>query len=196
MFLQCQDLPPKGAVLELDISLPDRSIVGLTGVVTWHRPDADETGPRGVGLQFDSMDDELGLIVDTLVSSFGGIIILVQCTDPRDRKTLLRMLKSIVGTAEVIFADNDVTASTLLGSDTDLVVVDVDENEEAAIATLGHAQRNSDVPSIALVDNAALSSRATEAGANQVIGNPPSAAILRKAVMTLLSSPRSVSPQL
>lgn len=194
MFIQCDaELPPEGAVLELDINLPDRSVISLSGVVTWQRLEPDVSGPRGVGIQFDSLDDELGKIVDDLVLSYSGIRILVQCADVRDRQTLLRRLKSIIGTAEVVFADDELAASTMLSDQTDLVVVDADDDERAAMATLRRVRDEFDIPVIALAQSQQRQEFLARSGANDVLGNPPSGEQLRRAVLQLLSSPSQVT---
>ncbi len=194
MFIQCEDeLPPEGAVLELDITLPDRGVVSLTAVVTWQRLEPDATGPRGVGVHFDSLDDELGAIVDGLVLAYSGVRILVQCADARDRQTLVRRLKSIIGTADIVFADDDAGALSLLSESTDLVVVDADEDEGAAIVTLRRAREQHDIPCVALAQSTQRQAELQRCGASEVLGNPPSGEALRKAVMTLLSSPSRVT---
>lgn len=194
MFIQCdEELPAEGTPLALDITLPDRSVVSLSGVVAWQRAVRDETGPRGVGVQFDTFHEELGATIDRLVLSYSGIRILVQCADPGDRKTLLRRLKSIVGTAEVVFANDDSEALGLLQADTDLVLVDVDEDERAALATLRYAHEEYDIPAIALSEKSGASAELTRQGADEILGNPPNSAALRKAVLGLLSSPRRTS---
>lgn len=189
MFIQCgTELPPDGAVLDLDITLPDRSVVSLQGVVTWQRETADESGPRGVGVQFDSLAEELGDVVDRLVVDYSSISILVHCSDARDRKTLLRMIKSIIGTAEVSFAKDFDEISEALGNSTDLLMVNADESEEVATASVQLAKSKYSIPTIAL----AHAPTAKKAGADEVLRNPPSSAALRKSVLQLLSTPTRV----
>lgn len=195
MFLQCDDeLPPQGAVLELDIKLPERGIVSLTGVVAWHREVADGAEPRGVGVQFDTLEGNLGEIVDGLVLDYKGVQILVQSADDRDRKALLRRLKSIISTAEIIFASNDDEARHALSADIDLLIVDADEDERGAQATVRYARSTFATPTIALAQRASLEQLMREQGASDVLGNPPSGAALRKAVLMRLSSPSRITP--
>lgn len=194
MFIQCTDeMPPEGAVLELDINLPDRGVISLSGVVTWQRLEADASGPRGVGIHFDSLDEELGQIVDSMVLSYSGIRIVVQCADTRDRQSLLRRLKSIIGTADIAYADDDSAAAAMLSRQTDLVVVDADDDERAAIATVVLARTEHDIPTIALAHNVQRQELLTSSGACEVLSNPPGAEALRKAVLKLLSSPSRVT---
>ncbi len=194
MFLQCDDeLPPEGAILELEIKLPNRSIVQLTGVVAWHRTEAEGTEPRGVGLQFDTLDSNLGAIVDAMVLEYSGVRILVKSADDRDRKALLRRLKSIISTAEVVFASDEESAHEALTKDTDLLIIDADEDENAALAILRHAQSQFGTPTIALAQRASLEKLLRQEGAADVLGNPPSGGALRKSVLLRLSSPSQIT---
>tara|TARA_R110002096_G_scaffold143328_1_gene299135 strand:+ start:104832 stop:105428 length:597 start_codon:yes stop_codon:yes gene_type:complete len=194
MFIQCDaELPPKGAVLELEIKLPERGIVSLTGVVAWHREEAEGTEPRGVGVQFDSLEGGLGEIVDALVLDYKGVRILVQSADDRDRKALLRRLKSIISTAEVIFASDDEEAQNALTAEIDLLIVDADEDERGAQATVRYACSTFGTPTIALAQRASLGQLMREQGASDILGNPPNGAALRKAVLLRLSSPSRVT---
>ncbi len=194
LFLQCDDeLPPQGAVLELDIKLPERGIVSLTGVVAWHREEAEGSEPRGVGVQFDSLESALGEIVDSLVLSYKGVRILVQSADDRDRKALLRRLKSIISTAEIIFASNAEEAEQALTADIDLLIVDADEDERGAQAIVRHADSEFATPTIALAQRTSLEELMRQQGATEVLGNPPNGAALRKAVLLCLSNPSRVT---
>lgn len=193
MFIQCgNDLPPEGAVLDLEITLPDRSVVELQGVVTWQRPESSENGPRGVGVQFDSLAEELGEIVDKLVVGYSSISILVQCKDARDRKTLLRMIKSVIGTAEVEFVNDFEEATASIQKTTDLVIVDADESAGAAANTVKLASSQHSIPTIALAKDPAVKEAIQGAGPKEILSNPPSSAALRRAILNLLSTPTRV----
>ncbi len=196
MFIQCgTDLPPEGAILDLDITLPDRSVVELQGVVTWQREEASVSGPRGVGVQFENLAEELGEIVDRLVVDYSSICILVQSRDARDRKTLLRMIKSIIGTAEVDFVDDFEGATSTIKKATDLVIVDADEASAEAANTVKLASSQHAIPTIALATDPELKELLVTAGAKEILGNPPSSAALRRAILQLLSTPtRVVTP--
>lgn len=189
MFIGCdEELPPIGAELDLSITLPDQKIVELGSVVTWQRAQKDLTGPRGVGVQFDTFPAGFGKIVDNLVLGYAGITIVVQSADSHDRKLFVRMLKAIIGTAEIAFADDEVVAGALLGSDTDLLIVDVDEGEPGALVTLAEARKHS-IPSIALTQT---KRDVLDDAADQVLPNPPTSPEMRKAVLQLLSNPSQV----
>ncbi len=193
MFIQCgKELPPEGAVLDLEITLPDRSVVELEGVVTWQRVEADDSGPRGVGVQFETLAEELGPIVDRLVVGYSSIHIVVQCRDERDRKTLLRMIKSVIGTAEVVFASDFEAAQGSITKTTDLVIVDADESASSAASTVKLSTDQEAIPTIALAKKPSAIQALKAAGAKEILSNPPSAAALRRAILHLLSTPTRV----
>jgi uncharacterized protein (TIGR02266 family) len=196
MFIQCStELPPEGAVLALDITLPDRSIVSLEGVVSWQREEPDESGPRGVGVQFDALAEELGEIVDRLVVGYTGIRILVQCSDTLERKTLLRMITSVISTVDVVFSTDHEAAQRDMTKTTDLVIVDADESASSAASTVKLAIAEFGIPTIALAADPGAKEFIESAGAKEVLRNPPSAAALRRAILQLLSTPtRIVTP--
>lgn len=189
-FLACEILPEVGSALELEIAMPNRT-VRLHGRVAWIRESADEQGPRGVGVHFD-IDNALGEVIDQLVSGFQGLNILVQCIDAIDRRALTRSIKSTIKNAEIVFADNAEIAARLLDSDIDLVIVDVDDDADGALATIRRAKDGSDVPSIALAESPELKERALEAGAEEVLGNPPNTKHLKEAMVRRLSNPRRI----
>ncbi len=190
MFIRCEEtLPPVGAELDLSITLPNQEIVKLCSVVTWQRPENGLNGPRGVGVQFDAFPMEFGKTVDNLVLSYSGITIVIQCADSHDRKTLVRMLKAIIGTAEVAFVDDESVAGSVLEADADLLIVDVDEGEPGALVTLLEARKHH-VPSIALSQSERES---LMDHADAVLTNPPSSSALRKTVLQLLANPSRIT---
>lgn len=193
LFLGTEELMPVGSPVTLEVVVPGAGPVTVTGRVSWLRETADALGPRGLGVEFDDLVDSLGGLIDELVAGFSGVNILLVCADQRDRKALSRMLTSIVGTAEVVGADDDRVAIALLGDDVDVVVVDVDEDERSAESTLRAARaRTPPVPAVALASTAALGDRARAAGAEEVVGNPPLFAELRTAVVRALGKPSLV----
>ena len=193
MFIQCTDeLPPISAVLDLELTLPDRKVVSLRGQVTWQRPAPDASGPRGVGIEFDEPPEGLGGIVDDLVLGYSKISIVALCQESPDRKTLQRMLKSIIGTADVCFAGSHQAASNMINTETDLVLIDADLSKEAAIATLRVASELA-IPTIAMTDSATLGEALKSAGAGEVLPNLPSSSKLRRSVLQLLASPSHIA---
>jgi uncharacterized protein (TIGR02266 family) len=187
-FLECDELPEVGTPLELELRLPQRT-VPLRGRVAWVRPTPDEQGPRGVGVQFDD-SETLGAIIDELVARFEGINTLALCREPRDRRALLRAIRSTVRNAEVAFAESGSVAQSMLANELDLLIVDMDDDPDGGAETLREA-RNYDVPTIALAGDEALYARARDAGAEELLGNPPTPSALRDAIVRRLSAPRS-----
>lgn len=193
MFLATEELVPVGQRVTLEVAVPKSGTIRVAGTVSWHRAESTSSGPRGIGVQFDDMVDSLGAFIDELVSDFSGVNILVLSADEGDRAAVGRMLRSIIATAEVAGAANERVAAALLGEDIDLLIVDVDEDESAADAALRAARSGeSRVPTVALASTEAFEAVVVNAGADEIIGNPPRFAELREAVVRALGKPSAI----
>lgn len=194
MFLESDvDIPP-GALVTVDLEIPTAGRVSLNGVVAWRRgSDENPEGPAGLGIEFQDVGSQLGSVIDRLVSSFHGVQVLVLSGDRQDRTTLARSIKSIISTAEVIQAADANVALTLMSSEIDLAVIDVDFDVDGGLNALRAAKAQTPrVPTIALSLNNRLHQHAREAGADEVITNPPPFAELQVALVRALSKPTTV----
>jgi uncharacterized protein (TIGR02266 family) len=193
VFLETEEDVAVGSDVTLQLEVPRAGPVLLAGRVSWRRGHADKDGPVGIGVEFEDMVDTLGELIDSLVSQFSGITVLVLCHDSKDRGTIARQLRSIMATAEVVGASDARVAESLLDEDIDLAVLDADKDPESALAVLARAQSLfSPVPSIVLASNDALRQRARTCGADEVVSNPPPFGELQTAVMRALGRPTSV----
>ena len=113
--------------------------------------------------------------------------------DRQDRTTLARSIKSIISTAEILQAADAAVAATLLTSEIDLAVVDVDFDPEGALQTLRAAKLLVPrVPTVAITASAKLRELARAAGADELASNPPPFAELQIVLVRALSKPASV----
>ena len=193
MFLETEEPVAVGSEVTLQLEVPRAGPVLLSGRVSWRRARPDKDGPVGIGVEFEDMVDTLGELIDSLVSQFSGITVLVLCHDSKDRATLARQLRSIMATAEVVGASDARVAESLLDEEIDLAVLDADRDTESALGVLARAQSLfSPVPSIVLAGNDALRQRARTCGADEVVSNPPPFGELQTAVMRALGRPTSV----
>lgn len=182
-----------GAPLMLDLHVPGAGLLHLFGVVAWRRGIESPDGPPGIGVEFQDAAPQLGSAIDKLVSSFHGVQILVLSGDRQDRTTLARSIKSIISTAEILQAADPAVAATLLTSEIDLAVVDVDFDPDGALQTLRAAKLLSPrVPTIALTTNPKLREHARAAGADELASNPPPFGELQVVLVRALSKPVSV----
>jgi CheY-like chemotaxis protein len=166
----------------------------MNGVVTWRRgPEPIEgqpDGPPGLGIEFQEVTSQLGSVIDKLVEGFRGVQILVLSGDRQDRTTLARSIKSIISTADVMQAADANVAVTLMSSDIDLAVIDVDFDVEGGLSALRSAKAQTPpVPSVALTMNNKLHEHARAAGADEVATNPPPFAELQVVLVRALAKP-------
>ncbi|HEX7842474.1 MAG TPA: TIGR02266 family protein [Kofleriaceae bacterium] len=194
MFIETDSEVPAGVLLALDLHVPGAGLLQLIGVVAWRRGADSPDGPAGLGVEFQDVAPQLGSAIDKLVSSFQGVQILVLSGDRQDRTTLARSIKSIISTAEVLQAADAAVAATLLTSEIDVAIVDVDFDPEGALTTLRAAQQLSPkVPTVAITANPHLRELAKAAGADELASNPPPFGELQVVLVRALSKPVSVS---
>jgi type IV pilus assembly protein PilZ len=194
VFLESDEPLQVGSEIALQVEVPDAGPVTLTGRVTWRREKPDIDGPVGFGVEFEDMVDILGSLIDQMVSQFAGITVLLVCPGGRDRVTLTRQLKSIIATAEVVGATDTHVAQSLLDDEVDLIVLDGDSEPDGALVVVGAAQSLfSPIPCIVMSDSAEQRASARDAGANEVIHNPPAFGELHSAVMRAIGRPSAVT---
>jgi uncharacterized protein (TIGR02266 family) len=182
-----------GAPLVLDLQVPGVGLLHLFGIVAWQRGFESPDGPPGIGIEFQDVAPSLGSVIDKLVSSFHGVQVLVLSGDRQDRTTIARSIKSIISTADILQAADPAVAATLLTSEIDLAVIDVDFDPEGGLQTLRAAKLLSPpVPTVALTSNAKLREHARAAGADELASNPPPFSELQVALVRALSKPVSV----
>jgi len=193
MFIESDAEVPIGVLLALELLVPGVGLLHLVGLVAWRRGYESADGPPGFGIEFQDVAPQLGSAIDKLVSTFHGVQILVLSGDRQDRTTLARSIKSIISTAEILQAADAAVAATLLTSEIDLAVVDVDFDPEGALQTLRAAKLlPSKVPTVAITASAKLRELARAAGADELASNPPPFGELQVVLVRALSKPASV----
>jgi uncharacterized protein (TIGR02266 family) len=193
LFLETEHDVPVGSQISLRLAVPKAGPVGLTGVVAWRRGRESGDGPPGLGVEFVDLGVELGAIIDRLVAAYEGINVLLLAPDRQDRTSLTRVIRSILGTADVVSAGDSRVAETLLTGDIDVAVIDVDADPDGAIGALRRAKTvNPPIPSIALASTKKLREHARAAGADEVASNPPAFSELQVLLVRALGRPISV----
>jgi uncharacterized protein (TIGR02266 family) len=174
IFVETEQDVPSGAMIELQFTVPGVGAFDVTGVVAWRRGPDHPEGPAGFGIEFQDIAPQLGGVIDRLVSGFTGVSVLLLSGDRQDRTTLARLIKSIISTAEIVQAADARVAETLLTSDIDLAIIDVDFDADGGIAALRAARALTPrVPTVALASSKKLRDLAKAAGADEVSANPP-----------------------
>jgi uncharacterized protein (TIGR02266 family) len=192
LFLETTNDAPVGSEITLQFTVPGAGPMLITGRVSWRREKGNE-GPGGIGIEFDDIRDSVGEIIDRLVADFEGLNIMLLSGDKQDRSTLSRLIRSIIGTAEVLGAGDTHMAETLIDDDIDLVVVDADFDPDGALRILKlAAARQSRIPTIALTSNKKMRERARAAGASEVASNPPPFSEFQRLLVRALGRPLAV----
>ena len=196
MFVETDADVPVGAGMTLELAIPNAGTIELDGIVAWRRvADAAAEGPPGLGVEFQDVAPQLGALIDKLVTGFRGVQILLLSGDRQDRTTLARNIKSIISTAEITQAADANVAATVLTGEVDLAIVDVDFDLDGGIKTLAAAQQQQPrVPTIALSSNPAAREQAVQAGADEIMANPPPFQDLQVVLVRALGKPLAVRP--
>jgi uncharacterized protein (TIGR02266 family) len=193
IFIETDTDLPSGVLVALELNVPGAGLLHLVGIVAWRRGHESPDGPPGIGVEFQDVAPQLGSAIDKLVSSFNGVQILLLSGDRQDRTTLARSIKSIISTAEILQVADAAVAATLLTSEIDLAVIDVDFDPDGALEILRSAKLVSPrVPTIAIASNTKLREQARAAGADELASNPPPFAELQILLVRALGRPVSV----
>jgi uncharacterized protein (TIGR02266 family) len=194
MFLETDADIPTGALMTLDFSVPGAGTTSLNGVVAWRRAlEEASAGPPGIGVEFQDVAPQLGVVIDKLVTGFRGVHILLLSGDRQDRTTLARNIKSIIATAEITQAADANVAATVVSGELDVAIVDIDFDIDGGIKTIQAAkQQEPPVPTIALTSNHAYRELAVAAGTDELLANPPAFADLQVVLVRALGKPVSI----
>ncbi|MFT3699128.1 MAG: TIGR02266 family protein [Kofleriaceae bacterium] len=194
LFLETDADVPQGAEMTLDFAVPNAGVTSVNGIVAWRRQIEDAaSGPPGIGVEFQDITSELGALIDRLATSFRGVQVLLLSGDRQDRTTLARNIKSIFSTAEITQAADANVAGSVLSSEVDVVLVDVDFDIEGALSIIRAAKAlNPAVPAIALTSNPSYREQAVAAGVDELLTNPPPFADLQVVLVRALGKPIAV----
>jgi type IV pilus assembly protein PilZ len=193
LFVETEADVPIGSEIALKLAVPSAGNVPLSGVVAWRRGRDSGDGPPGLGVEFLDLGPEIGATIDRLVAGYEGINVLLLAPDRQDRTSLTRVIRSILGTADVVSAGDSRVAETLLTGDIDVAVIDVDADPEGALQALRHAKQvHPPIPAIALASTKKLREHARAAGADEVASNPPAFGELQVLLVRALGRPLSV----
>lgn len=193
LFVETETDVPVGNEVSLRLGVPGTGSVSVTGVVAWRRGRDSGDGPPGLGVEFVDLGPDIGAVIDRLVAAYEGINVLLLAPDRQDRTSLTRVIRSILGTADVVSAGDSRVAETLLTGDIDVAVIDVDADPEGALAALRQAKAvTPPIPSIALASTKKLREHARAAGADEVASNPPAFNELQVLLVRALGRPLTV----
>jgi uncharacterized protein (TIGR02266 family) len=194
LFLETDADVPTGAAMTLDFSVPNVGVTSVNGVVAWRRSlEEGAAGPPGIGIEFQDITPQLGALIDRLAAAFRGVQVLLLSGDRQDRTTLARNIKSIFSTAEITQAADASVAASVLSSEVDIVLVDVDFDLPGGLDIIRSAKSlHPPVPTIAITSNSSYREQAVDAGTDELLQNPPAFADLQIVLVRALGKPVSV----
>ena len=193
LFVETEAQIPTGGLVSLELDVPGAELTALSGLVAWRRELGDPAGPPGLGLELQDVAPQLGSVIDRLVTTFTGVQILLMSKDRQDRTTLARNIKSIISTAEITQAADAQVANSIVSSELDAAIIDVDFDVTGAVAAIRSAKAQTPpVPVIALSSNPANRELAITAGTDELLANPPLFADLQLVLLRTLGKPVEV----
>jgi uncharacterized protein (TIGR02266 family) len=210
MFVETEEPLPVGTEVAMRFAIPGETSIDVIGVVTWVQAWRTEQQSRGMGIRFDHLEARHGEAIDSIVSGFQGLRVLVLAADASSRQQLGRSLRTIIGTAEIIEAADGDAAEQALARDCDLVIVELSlaldevldgdpsssQPGSAADALLCMRLAKAHQPPVPVLAISAAEERrnlARELGADAALGNPPPFPELQAAVLRLLGKPKSTA---
>lgn len=188
LFLETRDFLEIGDELSLSLEVPELGTFDLPARVAWLREEDDELGPAGMGLEFGSLVDPVGSVIDELVGTFEGIQVALLSRDGRSSVAVSRAIRAAVTTAEIV----ELTSTDLLPALADsceLLVIDADSEPDGGDAALARvAALDRPLPAIVLSAVEERRARAEAAGAI-ALPSPPASRELGKAAVRALGRP-------
>ncbi len=198
VFLETEEPLPIGSPIQLELEVPTVGLLTVVGKVAWLREKNADGLPQGMGVQFNSLDDNYGHAIDELVKNFVGLTVLVFASSPDRLQLIGRYVRSIVA-CEIVEATSVDLAEVALDEQPDLLVVDLDQHTEAGLQTIRAAKQRQardqhPLPVILMAQHQRVRTQGKEAGADEALQTPPSYADLQGAIIRALVRPASVQP--
>lgn len=192
LFLETTEVLPVGTRIGVRFSVPGMSItVETDATVMWVREVKSEVGlPAGLGLKFESLEEQLGVVIDRLMERFRGMRFLAIAADMQAQDRLARQLRSVL-TAEIVQATPAQILIEGLGSRVDLVLVDLDSTGVEGLDSIRRAVSGASppLPAVAVSRQPELRTAALDAGAEAALENPPPFELLRQRILDALGKP-------
>lgn len=174
LFIETEHPVQIGSELPLQLAVPGHGPIALTGRVAWHRPVADEDGPAGMGVEFLDPGEDLGQVIDRLITQFKGLNVLLLAARTQEQSAITRLVRSVLSTANVIASNDFAKGRSMLDGGIDIAIVELDIYTDLALDLI-HAARThpSPIPVLALANQDELRRQARAAGADEVTRKLP-----------------------
>jgi uncharacterized protein (TIGR02266 family) len=190
LFLETDELLPTGTRLAVRFAVPGAvDPVETSAHVVWVRPPSDDGAPPGLGLQFDSLEEHIGALIDRLVRDFRGVTLMAVAADVQSLDRLSRYLRSILA-CEVKHGMPREIVTKGFGETPDLILLDLDSTGPEGFDVLWAARANNPaVPVVVATANEHSAADARRQNVARVVGNPPAFELLRRSVLEVIASP-------
>lgn len=203
VFIETEELLPEGTEITLRLAVPGEASLELVASVAWVSEVSEGGRGPGMGLRFEQLDAAHGELVDRLVGRFRGVRVLVIGIEQASRTQLARMVRSVIGAAEVSEAHGAESGERALKRDVDLLLLDLappdhepkraDQSTPSAselLLLLRLAKAHvPPVPVIALAEDHERRRLAKELGADAALTSPPQQVELQGELLRLLGRP-------
>jgi uncharacterized protein (TIGR02266 family) len=174
LFLETDTPLPVGTSIRLRFQVQGgQNPIETEGAVIWVREKTNEDGPSGMGIAFLQLEARYGAFIDSIVSRFEGIVMVVAGQMPSTRNVVARYMRGMMSCHVHEVGPTEVNG---LRGRMDLAVVDFAGAPEGAQQLMEGVKRvNADVPILALIpgNDAATKARASAAGASDYLPSPP-----------------------
>ncbi|MCK5798076.1 MAG: TIGR02266 family protein [Deltaproteobacteria bacterium] len=194
LFLETDDLLPIGTRLSVSFTIPGaaQAVEGQAEVI-WLRENPSDEGPRGLGLQFDALEKNIGKQIDAMISGFGGVHLMAVAGDAPTITRLSQYLHSVIS-CDVPEQTPREISEVGFPEVPDLLLLDLDSAGEEGLRTIAVAlQWQPAVPVVAISRVEALRVQAQDQGAAVVLDNPPPFKQLRRRILEVLARPSAHS---
>lgn len=194
LFLDTDDLLPVGTRLSVAFTIPNAAEpVQAAARVIWRREHESADGPRGLGLQFDGLEQSIGEQIDTMVSGFAGVRLMAVASDTPSLDRLSQYLRSVIACEVLQQTAREVTEVGFL-EQPDLLLLDLDSAADEGLRTIEVGLHwKPAVPAVALSRDTLLRERAAAQGAAITFDNPPPFKQLRRRILEVLAAPSARS---
>lgn len=135
MFVHTRDPSPPGTIVGLKLAVPNHEdTIELSGEVRWTRYEADSSGPAGMGLRFEGVDDILGKAIDEIIGDAQPMKIVLLGAQDLGSRHLAALIETLVKCDVKHLKLRPGVGSKLESSD--LVIVDVEPEPARALELL------------------------------------------------------------
>lgn len=187
-----------GATLLVRFTVPGAGeVVETQARVVWVREPTEPGARRGLGLQFEGLEQRMGLLIDRLVRRFEGLTLVAVAARGVPLERLSRYLRSALACSVVQVASDALgeLALSVGGRSVDLLAVDLDSTGPAGVAALNWARSLSPrIPAVVVADHPEAVAAAELDDAATVIRGPLSFDKVRRCVLDVLSRPLAGTP--